>query len=301
MWIGLAAVAGFVMLLTGIHGFLRTRWTSRLRRFPDLREGEGSPLLDEVAFSYQSSDDPALHELRRAYRLDRVAGTGSEFDRQLELMRWVHGLTKHAVNPSRPEQINALHLIRLCRDEGKRINCWMFATILTEVYLAMGFSARLVHLLPFSEKPKESHFITAVYSTQFQKWIMMDPDTMGYVTDNEGIPLGVHEIRSRLAEGRPFRVNRDIDLYLGRFPGRGLRRVIYKTYLAKNLFRYYTPVHSVFDLGSRPGGRTFIEWRPQGYKSASDDSPRRTRHGDTVLATRSVREFWPAPAIGQAG
>lgn len=297
MWIG-ALVSGVVVGgLWAVHAVLRTRWTGRLRRFPGPGK-EAETLRDGVAFTYQDQETPELQELRRAYRLDRIAGQGSEFERQLELMRWVHGLTKHAVNPSRPEQINALHLIRLCQDEGKRINCWMFATILTEVYLAMGYPARLVHFLPSAAKPRESHFVTAVYSTQFGKWIMMDPDAMAYVLDESGTPLGIHEIRERLAHGGSLRVNRDIDLYCGRLPGRPLRGAVYKTYLAKNLFRYYTPVHSVFDLGSRPGGRTFIEWRPQGYQSASDDSPRRTRHGDTVLATRSVNEFWPAPTAG---
>ena len=297
MWIGVMALCGIAGSIVAVYAAFRLRWTRRLRRFPAPLD-EGGAVCDGVAFSYESVDSPPLQELRSAFRLDRVAGQGSEFDRQLGLLRWVHGLTKHAVNPSRPEQINALHLIRLCRDEGKRINCWMFATILTEVYLAMGYPARLVHLLPSTPKPRESHFVTSVYSTQFNKWIMMDPDAMAYVTGEEGTPLGVHEIRERLAGGGILRVNRDIDLYCGRLPGRGLRRALYKTYLAKNLFRYYAPVHSVFDLGSRPGGRTFIEWRPQGYQSASDDSPRRTRHGDTVLATRSVSEFWPVPELG---
>lgn len=297
MWIGLLSLGSIIVLAVGVHGLLRTRWIHRLKRYPSLRE-EPASVPDGVAFSYQSLDAAPLQELRRAYRLDRVAGQESEFDRHIALMRWVHGLAKHAVNPSRPEQINALHLIRLCLDEGKRINCWMFATILTEVYLSMGYPARLVHLLPATSKPRESHFVTAVYSTQFRKWIMMDPDARAYVMDETGTPLGVHEIRERLSHGSPLRVNPDIDLYLGRLPGRRLRRAIYKTYLAKNLFRYYAPVQSVFDLGSHPGGRTFIEWRPQGYRGVSDDSPRRTGRGDTVLATRSVMEFWPAPDAG---
>ena len=51
---------------------------------------------------------------------------------------------------------------------------------------------------------------------------MMDPDTMGYVTDEAGTPLGVHEIRERLADRSPLRVNADIDPYCGRFPFRRL-------------------------------------------------------------------------------
>lgn len=298
MWIGLLVLGGVLGLAATGHTLLRARWTGRLRAYPAPRNETGS-LADGVAFSYQSADAPPLQELRGTYRLDQVAGQGNEFEQQLALMRWVHRLTKHAVNPSQPEQIHALHLIPLCQDEGKRINCWMFATILTEVYLAMGYPARLVHLLPVNEKPKESHFVTAVYSTQFEKWIMIDPDTMGYVTDEAGTPLGVHEIRERLADRSPLRVNGDIDLYCGRLPFRRLRRAAYKTYLAKNMVRYYASVHSVFDLWSKSGGRTFIEWLPQGYRSASDDAPRRTRQGDTVLATRSVKEFWPIPESAQ--
>jgi len=246
-------------------------------------------------FEYAASTDPILTEFRETYQLDRIAGTSSEIERLVRVMCWVHRLTSHAVNPTRPEEMTGLHLVRWTLEEGKRFNCWMYATVLNDALLSLGFASRLVHLCPHSDHPNESHYVTAVYSSEYKKWIHLDPDMCAYVTDEHGVPLGVGEIRERIIDQRPLLVSNTIDMAYTSMLGKPLVKSVYLWYLSKNLFRIACPARSMPGYETDFSGNVYVQLLPDGYHDEWLSEPRQGEHGTTFFCVRDPELFWAAP------
>ena len=205
-------------------------------------------------------------------------------------MKWVHRLSKHARNPVYPDELHALNLIELCRNENFKLNCYMYAIVLNEVYLSMGFASRLVHLIPQINETKESHWVTAVYANQMGKWIMMDPDMGGYMGNEQGELLGLSEIRRHLIEGRRLSVNRDIGgfvKYLGKWS--------YPWYLSKNIFRFNCQLVSKYHQETSGSGRTYVELLPDGFQEEKLETPETTARGNSIIYINNEDLFWQAP------
>ncbi len=286
------ALLVIVAVLGGIaavpYFYYRRRFLNLLKEYPGFSAKFGQEQTD-VKFYQSGLDDPNLISLREKYDLDSVAGSGSEPERIINLMRWVHQLTKHSHNPSIPDQRNALNLIHLCQTENKKLNCWLYATILNDVYLSMGFASRIIHLYPRKQNPKESHVINAVYSNDLNKWVFMDPDMRGYFMDEQGQLLGVQEIRQRMISGDPLIVSDDIVPW-----ARRLGKNFYKWYISKNIFRYDCPQYSVFDYESQASGRVYIQLIPDGYHEDWLLEPRITERGNTIVYINDAARFWQA-------
>lgn len=161
---------------------------------------------DDVKFRYMDSGDSNLVFLRHYYRLDSVAGDGDEISKIKNLLHWVHEIVPHDGNSSLPVVRNAHAMIELCKREDRGLNCRMMAQILTEVYLAMGFKARLVTCLP-RDYVDDCHVIATVFSTVLNKWVWVDPTFDAYVMDELGIMLSISEVRSRLRQDLVVRLN----------------------------------------------------------------------------------------------
>ncbi len=281
-----------------VLAFFGGRFVRRLRAYPTFSEDTAAAPVP--AFSYAAPDDPRLRELRAKYRLEEIAGRGTDAERAIALMRWVHGLGKHAVRPPRPERLDALYLIPLCTEQKKRLNCWLYATILNDVYLALGFSSRMVHLKPIDEQPKESHFVTSVYLRDSQRWVWMDPDGRGFMVDERGLLLGVNEVRRRLVNGDPLHINDDVDPahaeWLPSWLPKRLLKYLYRWYLSKNCFRYRCAARSEPDYESRGSERVYVEVLPDGYHTEWLAKSGVTPHGNTIIYTTDASSVWALPS-----
>lgn len=271
---------------------LGKRWLDLLKAHPAFgEEDREGPVA--LAFYYAAATDENLARLRETYELEAVAGRGAELERVTNLMRWVFELAHHADAPAIPAERNAFTMIHMAQVERKPINCYMKTVILNEVYLAMGFSSRHTHLLPYEGESSESHFVTSVYSRSLGKWIMMDPDFGVYVTDTDGGLLGVDEIRRRLITGAPLRMVR-----VGRRdPDNTVEGVDYLWFLSRFVFKIRCPVYSMFSQDSRPV-REYYELIPDGYRSETLNGAIMTRRGKKVLFVNDEAAFWQAPAGG---
>lgn len=290
-----AAVAVIALGVVAIFIGFRRRFLGRLRAHPAFTP-RVPPTWDGV-FEYASSDTAELSEFRETYDLSSIAGSGTELERIVRLMTWVHGLTRHARNPSVPDDMSGLNLARLAL-EGKRINCWMYATILSDALASLGFASRILHLWPYPEKPGESHLVTAVYSTTYAKWLMIDPDMCAYLMDEAGTPLGADEVRERLVRGRPLHVADSVHLAGVSWIGRPLLKRLYLWYLSKNLFRFDCPGVSVPGYESRRSGRTYVQLLPDGYHDELLAEPRVTERGNSIFYIRDPEIFWQPPKAG---
>jgi hypothetical protein len=235
-----------------LEGIVRERgdFVGILRRFKDYGPAPASATAPAPAFTYQAPDAPDLAALRKACRLDEVAGSGPEFERIVKVMRWVHAQVRHDGSSKNPEPMNALHLLEVCRAEQRGINCRMMATILNEAYLSLGFKSRQVTCQPLDEKDPDCHVITTVWSNDLGKWLYMDPTMEAWFMDGQGRPLSIAEVRERLISGAPLELAKGAN-----WNGRPENPATYKAYMAKNLVRITCPVESAFGYESRPGRR----------------------------------------------
>jgi hypothetical protein len=205
-------------------------------------------------------------------------------------MKWVNRLTWHHPNPKLPGPYNALDLIPRCKGWKRGISCWIYALILNEIYLSMGFASRLVHLMPHSAADRESHFVVSVYAADLGKWVYMDPDFGGYFRDEQGSLLGITEIRRRLIDGQPLLANRDV---------RGFTMLLgkgsYPWYLSKNIFKYNCPQRSEFDQETKEKDKVYFELIPDGDREELLLEPRTTKRGARIIYLNDEGLFWQKP------
>ncbi len=228
-----------------------------LKKYPEYKS-------DDVSIpSFKYDKAKKLKDFRVKYNLDSIAGNGDEFSRMVNLMSWVHGTVSHDGNSNNPKDKSADALITICKKEDRGVNCRMMATILNEAYLAMGYKSRFVTCKPKRVNFNDCHVINMVYSTQYNKWLWMDPSFEAYVVDEDNIPLGIQEVRERLINDKPLKVYEKLNWNGNPYSG-GEQRYLHE-YMAKNLFRFEIPLHSVAGYESKFFGRTYIELYPVGY------------------------------------
>ena len=255
----------------------------------------------DVSFQYAPPSDPDLTRLRQTFKLDSIAGQGSEIERIINLARWTYRLTGHANEPEIPKELNAFNLIHLARDEHMQINCYMKTIILNEVLLAMGFASRQTHLLPYSHEEDASHFVTSVYSPTLKKWIFMDPDVGAYVTNEKGDLLGVSELRDRLVRGQALVVRGFDDGGVLGLAGlweelmQFKRGVSYPWFLTDFVFKVQCPQVSRFNQRSLPN-RSYFQLIPDGYRPELLRAPDTTGSGKRVYFVNDEGLFWQKPA-----
>lgn len=295
--VALASLIVAIMLMAcGLYVFFTRRFLRRLRAHAIYSQ---SPHSDQwgIGFAYVSAEDEYLAKLRKAYRLSDIAGEGTDQERAIRLMRWVHGLTRHAINPSTPKDLSALNLIRLCQQEGKRINCWMYSIILNECLLSLGIPSRMVHLLPLKERPNESHFVVAVYVRESMQWIMIDPDMRGYFMDEQDNILGVAQIRKRLIAGGILHVSEELDLQGAQWLPRRVLTSLYRAYISKNLIRVACPQHSGLRGVDGASPQITYELIPDKYHREWLKQPRISTHGNARVYVNDEELFWQAPFV----
>jgi len=230
-----------------------------LREYTDFEIGTAS---GAPHFYYSAPSDSNLTQLRRTYALDSVANSGSEVERIIALMGWAHSIVRHDGNSENPKPRNALHLIEVCRQENRGVNCRMMATILNEAYLALGFRSRHVACMPYDRNDSDCHVINMVYSETLGKWLYMDPTFQAYWMDADSTLLGIAEVREKMIRGEPLLLSEGIN-----WNGAPHDPAAYRRYIEKNLFRFNCPVGSEFGYETREGKREWIYLDPSGYNT----------------------------------
>lgn len=290
-----SAFLAISLSLWGIYGLLKARFLRRLNAHAAFSQVPHSSQWD-VRFTVASAESDDLRKLRETYRLGDIAGGGTDQERAIRLMNWVHALTRHAVHPSVPRDVSAMNLIRLCQQQSKRINCWMYSIILNECLLSVGIASRMVHLNPPKENPKESHLVVAVYLQDKEEWIMLDPDMRSYFVDEQGGILGIGEVRKRLISGAFLGVSENLDLQGANKLPFGVRAALYRMYISKNIFRMSCPQRS--EVKKRSAARRITyDLIPDGYHPEWLKQPRISTNGNARVYINDEDLFWQVPTI----
>ena len=101
-------------------------------------------------------------------------------------------------------EMDAIDLYNYVKTTGEGVNCRQLAISLCEVYLSMGIPARYVTCMPADPNDGECHVINAVWSSQLQKWLWIDPTNDAWVMDENGTMLSIAEVRERMIKDQPL-------------------------------------------------------------------------------------------------
>ena len=239
-------------------------------------------------FSYMTSSDSDLKKLKISFNLDQVAGSGNEISRVIKLMQWVHRLVPHENSLSYIIPSNSLNIIDVCQKEKRGVNCRQLATILNDVYLAMGFKSRLVTCLPVKNEVEDCHVTNLVFSETLKKWIYMDPTFEAYFTNTKGIFLNHAEIRKAIVDGTVIHVNDEINSNGRPYQG---GKIGYIRYMAKNMVRFVCSMRSEF--GSEQKAPFYVELYPKGFTSCAEFESKTVGPNFQCISDPAV--FWANP------
>ncbi len=151
---------------------------------------------ERIDFQYRF-DCEEYQTLKERYSLEKIAGTGEDFERAERLCR--HFAPKLAHKPDYcGEMHDSLKILDAYGKPNCGINCVAKAKILADCCLALGIYARRLWLMPNSPYDSDCHVVTEVYDRKRGKWCLLDPTTGGYFSDGTS-PLSALEIRERFA------------------------------------------------------------------------------------------------------
>lgn len=196
-------------------------------------------------------DCPEYKELIAKYRIDEIAGEGTDFKRAERLLHWMSPRLKHLPDYDNHVPMNSLALLEYSLDRPENgINCRNKSVILTECCLALGITARRVYIMPCSPYDMDNHVVTEIFDRELSKWIMLDPSTDGVFRDEKGVPLSLLELRERFAAHKPA-------AFTGSEPEEDMN-----AYFAKNLYRFMVDGENGFGLADKK----VLYFTPEGYK-----------------------------------
>ncbi|MFA6246066.1 MAG: transglutaminase domain-containing protein [Mucilaginibacter sp.] len=254
------------------------------------------------AFTYQPATDPNLVAIRKNFKLDSIAGKGDEKSKAINLLKWVHNTVQHdGQHESGIQFINANEIISKATAKKIGVSCGELATTLNECYLAMGWKSRKVYCFPKDSLnvDYDSHVINVVYLPSLSKWVWMDPTNNAYVMDDNKNLLGIAEVRERIIKNQPLFVNDDANW--------NNREKITKefyldNYMAKNLYRVYSPQHNEYNYETRDKNKTitYISLLPLEYfkqsPDKSEDTNKNTNFTIERYRTNNADAFWKVSA-----
>jgi hypothetical protein len=209
------------------------------------RQYSNTDYLSIPDFTYQSDSCSDLSKLRQKYKLDSIAGSGNEFDKQKNLLIWVNRYIKHNAILPLLAIVNTDTLFKTGLKDGT--NCGGLAILLNSVYLSMGYKSRFITCLNDDTVFNDPHSVTIVFSTKFNKWILMDPTYCAYFSDEKSIPLSIEEIRYRLINGLKINLNNEFSLNSISISTSAKTANHYYNYIARNMFRFIALLESKFE------------------------------------------------------
>jgi hypothetical protein len=152
----------------------------------------GQFLLTRYPLVEDPWEHPRLKELRRREKLDDIVAPGTtQFEKIVLLRRWAHSQWKSAARFYYPPW-DAVEILDLARRRHNYGFCAQYAIVFLQAARSLGLHVRYVDL---------GHFLTSVWSDEYQRWVIMDP-TNDIHFERGGIPMKGREISDALWVGK---------------------------------------------------------------------------------------------------
>ena len=291
---GLFALIGVLTTAGLLYAYFANYYIS-IHQLPDKRYDDYVQLLrtsgaletDTVTFEMKIIQDTIrAKEILNYFNLDSLYDTeANTWTKALAIGQFVASNIPHDNQKIQPKHRNAIDLWKYTKNVAPAFNCRLHSILTFELMLAAGLDARYVTCLPEDDDDTDCHVVNEVWLPEQGKWAMIDSDMDGhYISDLDGIPLSLKEIRERYIFGEDMVI---YDLQ----KNTPIKDSDYSTYMAKNTYWFRCPeTLSYFQEDSenrkREAGR-HINLVPVGFESFIDDNGN--------VKTSNADLFWAAP------
>ncbi len=158
-----------------------------------LQENNGEFFVYNYGVSEEDPGHPRLKLLRSREKLDSVvAGGRTQLEKTVLLRAWAHSQWKPWAGTFYYPPWDALEIIDLARRRDNRGFCAQYAIVFVQACLSLGLHARYIDL--------PGHFLAAVWSDDYDKWVAMDAyKDLHY--ERNGVPLSGFELSRACRRG----------------------------------------------------------------------------------------------------
>lgn len=235
------------------------------------------------SFAYQPKEHPNLQLVREYFQLDTIPGKENELEHIKNLLHFAHDNIRHDGSSRTVCEYDAIDIYNYYHATGKGVNCRMMAISLCDMYLAIGYKARVVTCLPANPYDYECHVINTVWSETLHKWLYIDPTMDAWVMDESNNMLSIAEVRERLIDGRPLVLCETANW--NHEQQQTKEHYLYE-YMAKNLYYFVCKSRSFFNQESiyRSTDNEDIRLIPEGFVNNNFQSAKTTSNPDVFWA-----------------
>jgi len=146
----------------------------------------GGFFMANYGVAEENFDHPRLQLLRQREHLDQVIAPGtSQLDKTILLRAWAHRQWTGGGTFFYYPPWDAVEILDLARKHANRGFCAQYAIVFLQACLSVGLHARYIDL--------PGHFTVAVWSDDYDKWVVMDPFNDVYY-EYKGAPLSGFEL-----------------------------------------------------------------------------------------------------------
>ncbi len=146
-------------------------------------------------------------ELEEKYNLSSVASADTDYENVILLLEWLTEHTYYSGMQMKRVTDNTVDILGFSFDKPftRAINCRNKAIAFADCLVAVGIKAYPVCMI--SSDFNGVHFTCMAYISELDKWCSFDPSFGCSFTDENGVPLGIFEIREMFLRGEEPTVN----------------------------------------------------------------------------------------------
>ncbi len=149
--------------------------------------------LDSCEFSYADLRHPYFEQIRNDRRLSKFykgKDGRTDFFEAVSMAEYLRDLFPHGYSSKSYANENLLSMLDAA-DEGEKYLCGDISKMLAEMIQAGGAQARKISL---GDSEDRGHVVVEIWSEEFNKWAVIDPDYNVYYTSAYGVPLSAIEL-----------------------------------------------------------------------------------------------------------
>ena len=218
--------------------------------------------------------------------LDALAASQiSTWEKAVELAVFVAKNVPHDNQKEWLDDRSAISLWEYSRRVPTGFNCRWHSILLSELMLSAGIKNRFITCLPEWKDDGDCHVVNQVWLPELNKWAMIDSDMVEYVTDDDGTPLSLFEMREEVITGRPLNINvlpGFEDYWVAKPAGISYMQA----YWAKNL--YWFAAHTTYGFNLEGTDRTL----PDSYAALIPPGYDCSQNYSSGFATSNAAAFW---------
>lgn len=236
---------------------------------------------DRILFSYDTSTNHILNKLLPSIWIEKKQTSEDDFNLMVEIMVWVYKTLIPSVDVIPQHPLNSVNILEQTKNYGKYSNCWMYATVLNEIFLSLGYKSKMIRCMPIDLRFDDCHCVTQAYCDSLNKWIVFDAALCTYYSDENKVPISLCEFRKRVIKNQPVK--------LPLITAKKASEII--DYWIKNLFRFEAYSSSKFNIEETVEDKIIYQLIPLHYKLI-DKELDKGRYTIKIIYTNDDKSFW---------